>query len=83
MQNLFGFAGTAAEGSGAGIYYDPMSEARDDETFDIVGYAVIAALDECEGLGGAKKGKRAARADAEFKQIGLARKIDDLEQIFE
>ena len=54
VQYSFGLAGSSAHSSGTRIYDQSMGKARHDQAFDVVGDAIVAALDQCQGLCRAK-----------------------------
>ena len=58
-----------------------MRAHRNDQTLDIVGDHVVAALHHCEGLRGAVKGLCAAGAHAQRKSLMSARLLDDGEHV--
>src|SRR2546429_6206023 len=58
-----------------------MRENGNGELFEVVGEAIVAAIEVGACLRGALEHERAARADAEGKLLALAREIDDLESV--
>src|SRR5712692_4269930 len=58
-----------------------MRENRDSEMFEIVGEAILAAVEKSAGLRGALQHQSAARADAESELVGLARAVDNFERV--
>ncbi len=58
-----------------------MRENRNYKSFDVVGDAEIAPVNQREGLRRAKQSERSARTDAEFERVVFARLGDDLQQI--
>ena len=53
----------------------------DGELLEIVGEAIVAAIEEGAGLGGALQHQGAARADAERELVGFAGAVDDLQGV--
>src|SRR5216684_1844589 len=60
---------------------DSMGENGDGELFEVVGQAIVAAIEVGAGLRGALEHERAAGAHAEGKLLTLARAVDDLERV--
>src|SRR5712692_2164153 len=58
-----------------------MRENGNGELFEVVGEAIVAAIEEGAGLRGALEHECAAGADAERKLLTLARAVDDLESV--
>src|SRR6266851_3880352 len=58
-----------------------VRENGNGEMFEVVGEAIVAAVEKGAGLRGALEHECAARADAERKLFTLARAIDDLERV--
>ena len=53
----------------------------DGKLFEIVGQAIVAAIEESAGLRSALQHESTARADAESELLGFARAIDNFESI--
>ena len=60
---------------------DAVGENGNGKLFEIVGEAIVPAIEIGAGLRGALEHQGAARADAECKLFALARAIDDLESV--
>src|SRR5213596_582253 len=60
---------------------DAMGENGNGQLLEIVGEAIVAAIQESAGLRGALEHKSAPGTDAERKLLALARAIDDLEGV--
>src|SRR5713101_2228099 len=58
-----------------------MGENGNGELFEVVGEAIVAAIEEGAGLRGALEHECAAGADAERELLALARAVDDLEGV--
>src|SRR5882762_2792315 len=58
-----------------------VRENGNGELFEVVGEAIVAAIEISAGLRGALEHERAARADTQSEVLTLARAVDDLESI--
>src|SRR6266852_6387535 len=58
-----------------------VGENGNGELFEVVGEAIVAAIEIGASLRGALEHECAARADAQSKQLALARAVDDLESV--
>ena len=58
-----------------------VRENGDGKLLEIVGEAIVAAIEKGAGLRGALEHQSAARADAESELFGFARAIDDFERV--
>ena len=58
-----------------------MRENGDCQQFEIVGNAVIAAVEKCACLRSALEHQRAARRDAELKLFAVTRAMHDLDSV--
>src|SRR6266849_4354792 len=58
-----------------------VRENGNGELFEVVGEAIVAAIELGASLRGALEHECAARADAQSKQLALARAVDDLESV--
>src|SRR5258708_3855935 len=80
-QHLFGLFGFFQGGSVERTYHHAVGKDGDDEGLEIFGSAVIAALEEGHGLGGAVEHLRASRGYSERKILGLARLAHYVQQV--
>src|SRR6266446_7223481 len=60
---------------------NPVRENGNGKLLEIVGEAIVAAIEESAGLCGALEHECAAGADAESKLFALTRAVDDLESV--
>ena len=60
-----------------------MAKAGNNEAFNVVGDAIVAALDKGKCLCRSEQCERAARADAQLKRIRVPCRLDDLQQVIE
>ena len=91
QRNANGFDDVAQDGFGGLGFFLQRSVARtgdnamrkdgDGELFEIVGDAIVAAVEKSAGLRGALQHQSAARADAERKLLAVARAMHDFERV--
>ena len=60
---------------------DAMRENGDGKLFEVVGEAIVAAIEVGTGLRGALEHECAARADTQSELLALARAVDDLKSV--
>src|ERR1700674_5091737 len=60
---------------------DAMRENGDGKLFEVVGEAIVAAIEVGAGLRGALEHERSAGADSQSKLLALARAVDDIESV--